>query len=65
VPLPPHAFFIFLHAIAVLHMIFTLENQWHRMHTCMRYQWNRMHRACGINDTACILHAVSMILHAF
>jgi hypothetical protein len=27
VPLPPHAFFIFLHAIAVLHMIFTLENQ--------------------------------------
>jgi hypothetical protein len=51
VSLTPHAFFIFLHTIAVLHMILTfwscskkfvcMRYQWHRMHTCMRYQWYR------------------------
>jgi hypothetical protein len=29
----------------------------------MRCQWQCMHHACGINDTTCTTHAVSMILH--
>jgi hypothetical protein len=43
--------FNFLHTIAVLHMIFTFRS-------CSKIC------ACGINDTACIVHAVSMTLHA-
>jgi hypothetical protein len=31
----------------------------------MRCQWYHMHRACGTNDTACTMHAVSMTPHAF
>jgi uncharacterized membrane protein len=32
--------------------------------SCMRCHWYRiMHGACGVNDTACIMHAVS--LHSF
>jgi hypothetical protein len=50
VSLTPHGFFIFLHTIAVLHMIFTF--------------WNFV-CACDINDSACTVHAVSMTLHAF
>jgi hypothetical protein len=50
---------------------------WHRMHmiftfrSCsyiffgMRCQLHHMHHACGVNDTACTMHAVSMITHAF
>jgi hypothetical protein len=33
--------------------------------SCMLCQWYRMHHACGINDTAWIVHAVSMTPHAF
>jgi hypothetical protein len=31
---------------------------------CVRYHWHRMHGACGIIDTACTVHAVSLTLHA-
>jgi hypothetical protein len=30
----------------------------------MRCQWHRMHDACGIIDTACTVHAVSLTPHA-
>jgi hypothetical protein len=30
----------------------------------MRYHWHGMHGACGIIDTACTVHAVSLIPHA-
>jgi hypothetical protein len=53
VSMTPHAFLIFLHTIAVLHMIFTFCVV--RKFCC----------ACGINDTACIVHAVSMTPDAF
>jgi hypothetical protein len=33
--------------------------------SCMRCRWPRIHRACSINDTACIVHAVSLTPHAF
>jgi hypothetical protein len=31
---------------------------------CMQYQWHRMHGACSNNDTACMMHAVSLKPHA-
>jgi hypothetical protein len=69
-----------------LHMIFAFRNcskifvgmRYPPHARCMRCQWYRMHRACGvndtacivqcacgINDTACIVHAMSMTPHAF
>jgi hypothetical protein len=30
----------------------------------MRCHWHRMYRACGVIDTACMVHAVSLIPHA-
>jgi hypothetical protein len=31
---------------------------------CMRCQLHRMHDACGVNDTACTMHAISLTPHA-
>jgi hypothetical protein len=54
-----------------------LRCHWHRMHmiftfrSCsyiffgMRCHLHQMHHACGVNDTACTVHEVSIIPHAF
>jgi hypothetical protein len=62
-------FFIVLHSIAVLNMIFenfTVHAMSMTPHAlCIWCQWHRMHCASGVNDTAWTVHAVSMTPHAF
>jgi hypothetical protein len=53
-------FFFFLKSLLYIKKnIFTID-----IYKLQIYKWHRMHRACGVNDTACIMHAVSMTLHA-
>jgi hypothetical protein len=59
----PHAFLIFLHSNAVLHMIFTFWSC-SKNFLGMRCQWHRMHQASSVNDNACTVHAVSLTPHA-
>jgi hypothetical protein len=59
VSLTPHAFYIFF-AVFIWFSLFEVVR---KFLLCMRCQWYSMHHACGVNDTTCIVHAVSMIPH--